>query len=51
MENTKKTVLTERPNETEKDGARGVTPGCPFWIFGKEEDAEKDVNKHFEVED
>lgn len=47
MENTEKTIPTTRPDET----TREVTPGCPFWIFGKEKDAQEDLDKHLEVID
>lgn len=47
MEDTKKTTATERPEE----GTRGVTPGCPWWIFGSEKSAQEDLDKRVEIID
>ena len=46
MEKSKKARLGKR-NEDE----RGVTPGCPLWIFGNKKSAAKDLKKRFEVVD
>ena len=47
MEDTKKTITTERPEES----TRGVTPGCPWCIFGSEKDAQEDLDKRVEIVD
>lgn len=47
MEDTKKIITTERSEEN----TRGVTPGCPFWIFGSVQNAQKDLDKRIEIVD
>lgn len=46
MEKTKKAHFGKR-NKDE----RGVTPSCPWWIFGNKKSAAKDLKKRFEVVD
>ena len=47
MEDAKKIDISERPSEV-KNGIGGAS--CPFWFFGKEESADKDLKDKFEVD-
>lgn len=49
MENAKKVNIDEKPTERVKNTSGGGS--CPFWIFGDEESAKKDLDDKFEVVD
>lgn len=46
MENTEKIDITKRPKN--ESGVNDI-PGCPFWFFGDENSADKDLKEKFEV--
>lgn len=49
MENSKATNPTKETDERVKNDT--WTPSCPFWFFGNEDSAKKDLDEKFEVID
>lgn len=49
MENTKKVNPNEKSTEQVKKDWGGA--GCPFWFFGNEDSAKKDLKGKFEIVD
>lgn len=48
MEDAEKIDISNRPSE--KDAHEGIGgAGCPFWFFGDEKSADKDMKEKFEV--
>lgn len=46
MEKAKTIDLSKRPIEE-----RNADPGCPIWIFGDDESADKDLKEKFAIKD
>lgn len=49
MEKAEKVNINEKPTEQVKNGIGGSS--CPFWFFGNEDSAKKDLDDKFEIVD
>lgn len=49
MEKAEKIDFSNRPKDTMNES--GGMPHCPFWFFGNEDSADKDLKEKFEVVD
>ena len=50
MEDAEKIDISNRPSE--KDAHEGIGgAGCPFWFFGDEKSADKDMKEKFNIVD
>lgn len=47
MEKAEKIDFSNRPKDTMNES--GGMPHCPFWFFGNEESADKDLKDNFEI--
>lgn len=48
MEKAKTIDLSKRPIEERNEGN---IPGCPVWIFGDDESADRDLKEKFAIKD